>query len=112
MASLRSGININVLVALLLAVVFLAAGVGAWASHDCCGHPSGPGRAEGTESGNSGTESSTQDGNCISTCCQTYTVIYPMTNIMFAPDPRWLVAGSDEIAASRVEADIYRPPIA
>ncbi|MBF8259235.1 MAG: hypothetical protein HW377_1609 [Actinobacteria bacterium] len=97
---------------ILLIAAFLLVGVGAWASHGCCGHPSGSARAEGYETADSETGTLPQDNDCISACCQTVTAISPVPHITFAPDPRWFVAGTDAFAASRTDTDIYRPPIA
>jgi hypothetical protein len=105
-------LGIKGFLSLLLIAAFLLVGVGAWASLDCCGHPSGSARAEGSETGDSETGTSQQDGNCVSVCCQTYTATSRVPHVTFMPDPRWSVAGADEFAASHIETDIYRPPIA
>jgi hypothetical protein len=97
---------------LLLVAVFLLAGVGAWASHDCCGHPFDSSQAAGSGTGDSETDASPQDGNCVSACCQTYSAISPVPHVTSSPDPRWFVAGTDEFAASRTETDIFHPPLA
>lgn len=108
--SLRSGIK--GFFPLLLIAVFLLAGIGAWASHECCGHLSGSSRAGGSETGGSETDASPQDGDCISACCQTYTAISPVPYVTSSPAPRWFVAGKDEFAASHTETDIFHPPLA
>jgi hypothetical protein len=97
----------RVFASLLLVAGFLLMGSGAWASHDCCGHPSGSSPAE-----DSGTGASSSDGDCACACCQADTVVSILSVAPFQFDPRWSVEIPGEFAASRVETDIFRPPLA
>lgn len=110
MFSFGSGIKGGI--TLLLVAAFLLAGVGVWASYDCCGHPSDSRHAAGSETGDPDTGAPRNNGDCNSACCQTYTAVFPVPHITFAPDPRWFVAGMDEFAESRTHTDIFHPPLA
>lgn len=92
---------------LLVIVGLMIVGGGAWASHECCGHPSDSSRA--VESGTHGTSS---DGDCACACCQAETAISPRPGISFHFDSSWSIENLAVFAVSRFETDIFRPPLA
>ncbi|MDO8738328.1 MAG: hypothetical protein Q7J17_05090 [Candidatus Deferrimicrobium sp.] len=83
----------------------IAAG-SAWATHDCCGHPSGS-----PQDADSGTQKASDDV-CVATCCQAETAISPLPGISFQFDSWWSVESIALLAVSRFETDIFRPPLA
>jgi hypothetical protein len=92
---------------LVVASLVLAAG-GAWAAHNCCGHPSGSHEA----AAGSGTNESPSDGDCVCTCCQSETAISPLPGISFRSVSWWSLGDVAAFAVSRFETDIFRPPLA
>jgi hypothetical protein len=90
----------------LIVLGALLAGGSAWAAHDCCGHPSGT-----SQTRISGNESSSSDGDCVCTCCQSVTAISSLTGISFRLDPRWSIQFIEECAVSHAGPDIFRPPL-
>jgi hypothetical protein len=93
-------------VSLLIVVGLILMGGGAWATHDCCGHPSGS-----PEDAGPGTQKASDDV-CVCTCCQAETAISPPRGISFQSDSRWSVESVALLAVSRFETDIFRPPLA
>jgi hypothetical protein len=95
-------------VILLIAVAggMLAVG-GAWAAHDCCGHPSGD--SQTTEGG---TENSSPGDDCVCTCCQAEKGISLPPGLSPQIDSWWSVEISSVFPVSRFETDIFRPPLA
>jgi hypothetical protein len=93
-------------VSLLIVVGLILMGGGAWAAHDCCGHPSGS-----PEEAGSGTQKAS-DEVCVCTCCQAETATSPLPGISFQLDSWWSVESIALLAVSRFETDIFRPPLA
>lgn len=93
-------------VSLLIVVSLMVAGGSVWAAHDCCGHLSGS-----PEDADSGTRN-VPDDYCVSICCQADTAISPIPGISFQFDSWWSVERIALPAVSRVETDIFRPPLA
>lgn len=90
----------------LAVAVALLAGSGAWAAHDCCGHP-----PESSQAADPGKETSSGDGDCACACCQGPLLTSSHAGVSLQLDPRWSIEIAEDFALSRVESDIFRPPL-
>ena len=90
----------------LAVAVALLAGSGAWAAHDCCGHP-----PESSQAADPGKETSPGESDCACACCQGPLLTSSLTAVSLQFDPRWSIEIAEEFASSRVESDIFRPPL-
>lgn len=94
-------------VLLLVAVGGMLPLGGAWAVHDCCGHPS-----DSARTGDAGTESSPSDDDCVCPCCQAETDITLPPGLSIHAGCWRAVESSAAVAVSLFETDIFRPPLA
>ena len=82
-------------------------GFSAWASYDCCGHPSDSRETSKPENG-----ASLPDDVCAFTCCQATMIVFPVPSLEARFGPLWILEVSEKSPASCVGSYIYRPPIA